>query len=89
MDLRHENFRKEDCNLWKLQPQLTKDQQTYKFVVSLKYGERQPRLLPNIAKPPKYSKLLASTNLQDGYYTDSYSLWKIRRHQSATSDSIF
>ena len=81
VDLHHDNYHRENCSVWHLQPHLMMNTKKYKFVLSLRYGEKQPRLLPNVLNPPFYSKLLASTNMRDGYGQEAYVMWDIKKSQ--------
>jgi len=43
------------------------------------YGDRKPRVVPNVVDPYYFSKLIATTNTKDGYDSEAYYLWNIQR----------
>ena len=80
-DFNHNNYFMEDASIWRLQPMREKqDGSKYKFIISLPYGEKAPRLKPNVVSPPLFSKLMATTRDNDGYNMDAHVLWDIVRN---------
>lgn len=77
VDITHENYVRDHCGLWKLQPHLLADKQNYRFILCLRYGEKPPRLVPNVLNPPVDSRVIASTNASDGYCKEACVMWDI------------
>ncbi len=48
-----------------------------KYSISMLYGEKKPKVVPNVLNPYYFSKLIATTNPNDGYDQEPYYLWNI------------